>query len=271
MSTADNRKTGRWIAPRDFEEDEAMEDPTHERSLAELHPAERLRYFYGQLLSADDFEKEQDYWRGKRQLHNRFELGLGVVCGLGVTPLTTRLGKGVRVSAGLALDGWGREIVVPTDFEMVPLRLSDDCDLLPPDDELLPPSVHITLCYQEFAGGRQPVIAAELEPAPERSSTGSLIESYCLRVQEGAAPDVSTGEGAEVLELVRSGRLHDALCLLTAAACRPASEDPCVFLANIAVGQDGSLTIDSCGPRVIVPTNRLLLQLAHSISSLGET
>ncbi len=66
-----------------------MEDPTHERWLADLIPAERIHYFYGQLLSADDFQKEQDYWRRKSQLHNRFELGQGVVCGLGVTPLTT--------------------------------------------------------------------------------------------------------------------------------------------------------------------------------------
>src|SRR5713226_2023857 len=75
--------------PTYCEEEESMEDPTHERWLADLIPAERIHYFYGQLLSADDFQKEQDYWRRKSQLHNRFELGQGVVCGLGVTPLTT--------------------------------------------------------------------------------------------------------------------------------------------------------------------------------------
>src|SRR5713226_8230510 len=128
-----------------------MEDPTHEQWLAELHSAERPRYLYGRLLTADDLQKEQDYWRHKGQLHNRIGLGRGVVCGLAVTPLSTTQGNGVRVSAGLALDGWGREIVIPTDVDIVPLGLSDDCGPLSPSDELLPPSVHISLCYLEIA------------------------------------------------------------------------------------------------------------------------
>jgi len=243
-----------------------MEDPTHEQWLAELYPAERPRYFYGQLLTADDFKKEQDYLRRKNQLHNRFGLSQGVVCGLSVTPLTTTQGNGVRISAGLALDEWGREIVIPTDVDIVPLRLSDDCDPLSPSDELLPPSVHISLCYREIAGRQQPVGAVELEAGADQGPTGSLVESYCLRVQEGAAPDVSTSTDPEALEHLRSGRLHDALCLLAATTCRPTSVDPSVVLANVEVNDDGSLTVDACGPRVIVPTNRLLLQLAHIIT-----
>jgi hypothetical protein len=243
-----------------------MEDTTHEHWLAELHLAERPRYFYGKLLTADDLQKEQDYWRRKNQLHNRFGLSQGVVCGLSVTPLTTTQGNGVRISAGLALDEWGREIVIPTDVDIVPLRLSDDCDPLSPSDDLLPPSVHISLCYRELAGGYLVVSAVEPEARAEQGRAGSLIEGYCLRVQEGAAPDVSTNSDPEVLERLRSGRLHDALCLLAAITCPPASTDPCVVLANVAVNHDGSLTVDACGPRVIVPTNRLLLQLGQIIT-----
>jgi len=160
----------------------------------------------------------------------------------------------------------GREIVIPTDVDIIPLRLSDDCHPQSPGDELLPPSVHISLCYRELAGGQQPVSAVELELGADKGPAGSLIESYCLRVQEGAAPDVSTSADPEVSEHLRSGRLRAALCLLAATTCPPASTDPCVALANVAVNEDGSLTVDACGPRVIVPTNRLLLQLAHSIA-----
>ena len=35
----------------------------------------RVRYFSGQLLSADDFNAEQDYFRGKQKTLNRLLLG----------------------------------------------------------------------------------------------------------------------------------------------------------------------------------------------------
>ena len=146
----------------------SMEDSTDGRSLADLRQAERIRYFPGQLLTADDFAMEQDYWRGKGQLHNRLHLGQGVVCGLDVTPLTGTA-NGVRISPGLALDAWGREIVVPTVVELLPLRLSDDCDPVASGDEPLPRSVHVTICYREHAGRRREVAA---EPDPEPTSQG---------------------------------------------------------------------------------------------------
>src|SRR2546428_7790804 len=133
-----------------------MDHPTHELWLADLYPAERLRYFYGQLLSAGDFQKEQDYWRRKNQLHNRFALGHGVVCGLGVSPLTTTQGNGVRISAGLALDEWGREIVISTDVDIVPLRLFDDCDPMSAGGRFLPPAGPPRALLPETAGGAPP-------------------------------------------------------------------------------------------------------------------
>jgi hypothetical protein len=46
----------------------------------------RLNYFYGQMLGANDFRAEQDYFREKMKLHNRCLHGYGVVCGLKVVP-----------------------------------------------------------------------------------------------------------------------------------------------------------------------------------------
>src|ERR1700719_3471012 len=47
----------------------------------------RLRYFYGRMLSAEDFQTEQNFFREKLKLHNRCLHGYGVVCGLRVEPL----------------------------------------------------------------------------------------------------------------------------------------------------------------------------------------
>ncbi len=72
---------------------------------------ERLRYFDGKLLTAQDFQAEQDYQLQKRWLHNRMLHGFGVVDGLGVS-VDHGPGAAVLVSPGLALDPHGREILV---------------------------------------------------------------------------------------------------------------------------------------------------------------
>ncbi len=82
-------------------------------------PYERNRYFYGKLLSVDDFEAEQKYMNDKRRLINRFMHGFGIVCGLNVI----RAGDGaVCVEAGVALDFSGREIILD---EPVTRKLSE--------------------------------------------------------------------------------------------------------------------------------------------------
>lgn len=72
-------------------------------------PCERNKYFYGKLLSVEDFESEQRYMNNKRRLINRFMHGCGVVCGLNVVSVSEDT---VSLEAGLALDFAGREIVV---------------------------------------------------------------------------------------------------------------------------------------------------------------
>ncbi len=47
----------------------------------------RLRYFYGQMLAAQDLQTEQDYFREKLKLHNRCLHGYGTVCGLKVVAI----------------------------------------------------------------------------------------------------------------------------------------------------------------------------------------
>lgn len=76
-------------------------------------PFERNRYYYGKLLTEQDFRLEQRYMNDKRRLINRFLHGTGIVAGFQVVRLDE---KSVSVEAGIALDGTGREIVADSPF-----------------------------------------------------------------------------------------------------------------------------------------------------------
>ena len=68
----------------------------------------RLRFFVGRLLSAQDFQEEQDYLLHRLRRHNRIMHGSGVVTGLQVSLSGTNL----NVRPGIALDCEGHEIIV---------------------------------------------------------------------------------------------------------------------------------------------------------------
>ena len=75
----------------------------------QLYPFERNNYFYGKLLSVEDFNSEQKYMDDKRRLINRLVHGIGVVCGLNVVRVDDMT---VSIESGMAFDTTGREIVV---------------------------------------------------------------------------------------------------------------------------------------------------------------
>lgn len=74
-------------------------------------PFERNKYFYGKLLSVEDFEVEQRYMNDKRRVLNRFLYGTGIVCGMNVLVVDDTT---ISVEPGLALDFSGREIAIDT-------------------------------------------------------------------------------------------------------------------------------------------------------------
>ncbi|HEX8241780.1 MAG TPA: hypothetical protein VF574_18745 [Allosphingosinicella sp.] len=84
--------------------------------------ARRNRYFSGKLLTVADYALEQRYHIERRWLINRMLHGWGVVSGLEVGP---RAEGGWRISAGMALDRAGRELVV-----LEPLDFEDDGDVI---------------------------------------------------------------------------------------------------------------------------------------------
>ena len=72
-------------------------------------PFEKNRYYYGKMLTSEDFTAEQRYLDGKRSFLNRMVLGEGILCGLQVYNLDD---LSILVESGAAIDGEGREIVV---------------------------------------------------------------------------------------------------------------------------------------------------------------
>lgn len=71
----------------------------------------RLRYFDGQLLSADDLRDEQSYFLDRLRRHNRFLHGWGVISGLEVKVDNA---ADIEVAPGMAIDCAGNELVVPS-------------------------------------------------------------------------------------------------------------------------------------------------------------
>ena len=82
-----------------------------------LSPDLRVNYAFGMVLGLDEFLQEQVHRLEKDYLHERALHGYGTVSGLAVT--TTAAGAGsdavVTVSQGIAIDQWGREIVIRCD------------------------------------------------------------------------------------------------------------------------------------------------------------
>ena len=76
--------------------------------MAESELLKRLRFFTGQVLTAQSFELEQKYFREKLKRHNRALHGFGIVSGLKVI---VEAGQ-IIVEPGLALDCQGDELVV---------------------------------------------------------------------------------------------------------------------------------------------------------------
>jgi len=238
-----------------------------ERKLAGLNPARRNRFYYGKLMDVLHFSMEQQYVLAKEWLFNRAVVGPGVVCGLDVQPVSGPNGNGLVITAGLALDGWGREIIVPDDVQLVPLAVTDQCGTpQPTSKDPLPSQLVVTICYAECCTDFAPALVSDPDcGCGGDCEAGTIVETYCVKVLPGNAPAVTEPCTDAVMKGLQSGSLHAVLCSL-AQTCAATPDDPCLTLANVTVAADGTLTVDSCAPRRIAPTNRILMQLISCLA-----
>ncbi|MGE5381380.1 MAG: hypothetical protein ACM3NT_09995 [Methylocystaceae bacterium] len=146
------------------------------------YPHERNRYFYGKLLTVRDFESEQKYFNDKRRMINRLLNGAGVVCGLRVVAVDD---KTISVETGMALDYFGREIVVASPvtqkLSMIDGFVSNDY------------AKNIYLCIAYDEKGKEPVysVAGSSTRPEEVGEYNRIQESYHLFIRE-EAPDPAT-------------------------------------------------------------------------------
>ena len=211
-------------------------DPSKRETCQELTPAKRNTYFSSQLLTERDFKEEQSYYRGKEKQHNRYLHGSGVVCGLRVVPSASAKPGWVVVEPGLALDPWGREIVVPesVQFELVEKR----------------GPLFVVLEYRECPADWVPMGTEPPEAGSEgRMSPSRICESYQLDFRR-EPPEVGDPISRKlcnlVAEAIRQGMaaegLHARLCELVSEPCRPCEPDPAVTLARIDLPASGAIT-----------------------------
>src|ERR1035437_8557274 len=226
--------------------------------LTELASARRNRFYYGKLMDVLHFSMEQQYVLAKEWLYNRAVLGPGVVCGLQVEPLSNASGDGIVVRSGMAIDAWGREIVVPYDVPLVPLALTDQCGQTSQQSMQFAAKLMIQLCYSECLTDFAPALVNDPGCCCGGDcEAGTVVESFCLKVQLGTGTPVTEPCLDDVWNGIQAGTLHDVLCTL-AEACPTNPSDPCLTLANVTAttNADGTMavSIDNRTPRLIAPT-----------------
>lgn len=164
-------------------------------------PFERNKYFYGKLLSVDDFELEQRYNNNKRRMTNRFLQGAGVAAGLHVVRLDE---KTISLERGFALDGLGREIVVdmPVIRKLSMLEGYEDCVEGGSQDY-----VYLCLDYEEEETGAVHNIAGSAMISGEEQAFNKIKEAYRLYLTDIAPKQENPDKSA----------LYEQSCVLYAS------------------------------------------------------
>jgi hypothetical protein len=237
--------------------------------LARLATPSRNRYFYGKLLDAYHLELEQRYGNGKRWLVNRLSLGTGVLCGLDVVPSAD--GTRVRVTAGVAIDGVGREIIVPMDSTGIdPAQPTDACGR--PEGPPIRGDAMVTLlaCYHECEAEPVPVMVQECGTEQE-CEHGLVRERYRLRIARGepAPPGLVTPEQcARIFAQPPDGMTRrEVVCETLDIGCDPPDET-CVPLAVIGLDADGRVaTVRRCASRRTLYSNAVLFDLIMCLAA----
>jgi len=231
--------------------------PTARELLTRLGSPVRNRYYYGKLLDAYHLELEQSYGIRKRWLLNRLSLGCGVLCGLDVVASSD--GTQVRVRGGVAIDCWGREIIVPNDSPPVdPRQPTDDCGR-PAGEPVRDGTVTIWVCYHECEAEPSPVLVSE---CPERECENGLVrERYRVRVSAGQPAPPSIPCDAVFATPPAGETRRTVLCDALDHAC-PAPDESCVALATVEIDRDRRVRrVDNCAVRRMVYSNTMLLEL----------
>lgn len=247
--------------------------PTNAHDAAGTRPAAveaplRNHYFHGRLMNVPTFELETEYFLRRSRLLTRLAMGYGVVCGLDIAVAGD--GDSIRVQPGLAVDRWGRQIVVPerTDPLDIPSEVMEAAveraGACREDAR-----VQVVLCYHECLSDPVPAYADDCGD-PQSCEPSTIRERY--RIEFRAKPAGKPPPGPTVSGLLRDGRIdHEVLARWVSRECRKPPADPCIPLANLKVtaDADGSLHCPRDGAdiavRPVMATNTVLMALVVAL------
>jgi hypothetical protein len=247
-----------------------MTYPMPDDPLAPLSAPVRNRYFYGKMLDVRHLEMEQDYELAMRRLGHRLGLGSGVLCGLDVA-----LGEaGLLIRPGVAIDGLGREIVVPAGYCVTdPAQPTDDSGR-PAGDPVRDGTVTVLLCYAECPSDPTPVLVGDCD-SRNGFAPGSTTERFRVIVRANApqaAPGLTADQCAQLFPASATGPgLRATACAVIPSACAT-PEESCVVLATVSVDATGvPSAVDGCGPRTTLYSNARLFDLLACLAQQVAT
>lgn len=241
-----------------------------------LEPPRRNRYFHGKMMDVFQFELETEYLNAKRWLLNWLVTGYGVVCGLDVRP-GPEGSDAVVITPGLAIDRYGREILVDAETRPIPIpsELLEETgggyhpepgyggDEQPPGQGYGKPEqgygkggrgpgqggyghrepeeecwVHVLLCYHECLAEPALVMAGDC-CHQEPCEPGVIRERYKVLFRPGKL-DCPWPE-LVIPDVVSSdGRIdYSTLARWVSNECPRCPEDPCIPLANLRLVKEG--------------------------------
>jgi hypothetical protein len=202
------------------------------------------------MMDVHHFELETAYGIGMRRLLNRLVTGSGVVCGLDVEAGDD--GCSVEITAGVAIDRWGREIVVPARTAPVPIPPAlvdrvcgrtgeeEDGEQAGPGDERRYPRdeawLTVALCYHECETDPVAVLAGDCSTATP-CAPGAIREQYRITFEPGRAeaPELS----CRFPDVLAQGELdYAALARWITRECPAPPRNPCIPLANVRLSCD---------------------------------
>ena len=226
-----------------------------------LSPPVRNRFFYGKLMDVRHFTMEQLYFLEKLRLMNRLGVGSGVLCGLGVE---VRSDRRVLVKPGVAIDYFGREIVVTNPYCLEhPLQPTDACGD-PQGEVVADGTVTLCLAYHECDTDPTPVLVSDCDTKLD-CLPSAVQERFRLLVHRGAPdrlpPTLSTAQCAAIFPHLPPDPFNRraTACETLGGPCAAPTAD-CVVLATITAKGD-TLVVDECTYRTVVYSNEMLFEL----------
>ncbi len=234
--------------------------------LGMLHAFKRTRYFYGMKLTEGTFNRDQSYFNQKRWQMNRLGLGVGVLCGL---ELSMAEDGQILVSPGVAVDAYGREIVLPQPYCFENPRQPTDALGRPVGEPVEQGSVTLCIAYHECETDYVPVFVADCDTR-EDCAASSIREVARFMVVEGT-PDgepvtISEEQCATIMDVepgAEPSQRQTAVDTLQAACAEPDSD--CVVLGTVIYGAE-EIVLDTWTYRQQLFSNATLFDLVMCLA-----